>query len=74
MKTLTKDGQDRHDVAALAQRVAGLDAARYFDADADEELRVAVTRWPVLARLMMLALANIDAPPGDDRRKAEISA
>jgi|GEM_PF-2582146 hypothetical protein len=44
-----------HDVDALAQKLPGLDAARYFDSQADEEYRAALTRWPVMARLMKLA-------------------
>ncbi|WP_250504447.1 hypothetical protein [Caballeronia sp. AZ7_KS35] len=64
MNTLNKEARDRHDVVTLAERVAGLDAARYFDAEADEELRAAVTRWPVLARLMALAPVSAD----DDQR------
>ena len=47
-----------HDVAALAQKVSGLDAASYFDAQAQIEYRGALDRWPVLARLMGLAAAS----------------
>ncbi|WP_244850983.1 hypothetical protein [Caballeronia sp. SL2Y3] len=43
-----------HDVDALAQKLPGLDPARYFDSQADEEYRAALTRWPVMARLMKL--------------------
>ncbi|WP_250537191.1 hypothetical protein [Caballeronia sp. AZ10_KS36] len=43
-----------HDVDALAQKLLGLDPARYFDSQADEEYRAALTRWPVMARLMKL--------------------
>ncbi|WP_250456054.1 BcsR/BcsP family cellulose biosynthesis protein [Caballeronia sp. ATUFL_M2_KS44] len=50
-----KEARAVHDVAALAQKLPGLDAARYFDFQADEEYRAALTRWPVLARLMKLA-------------------
>ncbi|WP_321800404.1 hypothetical protein [Caballeronia sp. J97] len=63
MKTSTKearDARDGHDAAALARQVEGLDAARYFDARADAELRVAVTRWPAFARLMRLTPARIE--------------
>lgn len=54
----SKPARGRHDVATLAQRVSGLDAERYFDAQAQIEYRGALDRWPVLARLMNLAQAS----------------
>ncbi|MDR5741042.1 MULTISPECIES: hypothetical protein [unclassified Caballeronia] len=63
-----------HDVDALAQKLPGLDAARYFDSQADEEYRAALTRWPVMARLMKLVPSGapvhdeIAAPVSGDAR------
>ncbi|WP_244818038.1 BcsR/BcsP family cellulose biosynthesis protein [Caballeronia sp. Lep1P3] len=59
MPNRQKEARAANDVAALAQKVDGLDAARYFDGQEQSEYRVAVERWPVLARLMELA------PPSD---------
>lgn len=55
--TLDAQAQARgvHDVAALARKVSGFDAGRYFDAQAQNEYHGALERWPVLARLMGLA-------------------
>ncbi|MDR5759248.1 hypothetical protein [Caballeronia sp. LZ035] len=50
-----KPPRGQHDVAALAHKLEGLDAARYFDAQADDEYRAALQRWATLARLMGLA-------------------
>ncbi|MDR5836286.1 hypothetical protein [Caballeronia sp. LZ034LL] len=61
-----KPPRGQHDVAALAHELEGLDAARYINAQADDEYRAALRRWTTLARLMGLApaqgAANHEAP------------
>ncbi|MCS3392261.1 hypothetical protein NX868_25480 [Burkholderia thailandensis] len=43
-----------NDIAGLARRVPQIDPARYLDEQARLAYRDALTRWPVLAKLMGL--------------------
>jgi hypothetical protein len=50
-----------NDINGLARRLPEMDPSAYYDGQANEAYEAALTKWPVLAKLMGLALPRIDA-------------